>query len=49
MKAIAAYLKVSRKTVYRVIGRWLEEREDEASKTDLRVALKAFGRWVSPP
>lgn len=28
VKATAAYLKVSRKTVYRVIGRWLEEGEE---------------------
>src|SRR5215216_5395849 len=27
-KAIASYLKVSRKTVYRVIGRWLEEGDE---------------------
>lgn len=28
VKSIASYLKVSRKTVYRVIGRWLEEGEE---------------------
>jgi putative transposase len=28
VKAIASYLKVSRKTVYRVVGRWLKEGED---------------------
>jgi transposase len=29
VKAVASYLKVSRMTVYRVLGRWLEEGEEE--------------------
>ena len=44
VKAIASYLKVSRKTVYRVIGRWLEEGED-----GLQDDLKVSGRWTSLP
>ncbi len=42
VKATAAYLKVSRKTVYRVIGRWLEERE--AGLED-RLAGRPKGVW----
>ena len=34
VKAVASYLKVSRMTVYRVLGRWLEEGEEEEEEEE---------------
>jgi hypothetical protein len=48
VKALASYLRVSRKTVYRVLESWMEK-ERTASETDRWAARKALGKWTWPP
>ncbi len=45
---MASYLKISKKTVYRVIARWLEEAM-RACGTSLRAGRRASARWTSRP
>jgi putative transposase len=47
VKAIASYMRVSRTTVYRVLGRWRSRRATRAWRTGRPEGPRACARWTS--